>query len=284
MRNLPVPAGLIELSEKATTLPNALTTSVVSHRLTILMAKLCDIRVIFEQIRPSVDADLLSKAFALDAELEAFTKEFPMCFTYDIVVIRPGQTFKVSDSRQFPCIGNYRHSYTTWAIANQWNNYRYSRILLNELILDQLKQMIIHPGAVPPSPDFKDLCRRICGVVRKLALDICEAVPSVMELGQIRNGHNRSLMDGLALLFPLYVAATVDGPGTPVCDWIRDCLTTIGVSMGIDQALTLVRMLEREPVLTRVLKYLQEQDDSPVQTPIDAEMPNDFSTYSTQYS
>lgn len=283
MRSLPVPAGLIALSEKATTLPNASITSVVGHRLTVLMARLCDILVVYDKIKPDVDADLLSRAFALDAELEAFTNEFPVLFTYDIIDIPPGQSFKVSDSHQAPCFGNYRHVYTSWAVSNQWNNYRYARILLNEVILNQLEQMIVHPGATPPSPDFKDICRRVCRVVRKLARDICESVPSVMELGQVRNGRNRSLMDGLALLFPLFVAATVDGPGSPVRDWVRDCLTTIGVSMGIDQALTLAQMLQREPVLTRVLGHLQEQDNIHVETSIDAEMPYDFPTFNTQF-
>lgn len=248
------------------------------------MAKLCDMRVTFEQIRPNVDADLLSKAFALDAELEAFVNKFPTYFTYDIVVTSPGKSFKISDSHHLPYFGNCHHVYADWPTGNQLNNYRYCRILLNEMILSQLNEMVAHPGAVPPSADFKDLCRRVCGVVRKLSRDICESVPTVLQLGQLRNGRNRCLMDGLALLFPLYVAATVDGPGSPVCDWVRECLTIFGVGIGIEQALTLVQMLEKDTVFTRILDLLQEEDDAHVQAPVDAEMPYDFTTYNTPYS
>lgn len=271
------------LSEKAATLPNASIAAMVGHRLTVLMAKLCDIFAAYDKIRPDVDADLLSRAFALDAELEGFTNEFPMHFTYDIVDIPPGQSFKVSDTWHVPCFGTYRHVYSTWTLSNLWNNYRYSRILLNEVILNQLEQMVVHPVATPPSPDFKDLSHRVCRVIRKLAREICESVPSVMELGQVRNGRNRSLMDGLALLFPLFVAGTVDGTGSPVRDWVRDCLSTIGVSMGIEQALTLVQMLEKEPVLTRVLALLEEPGNTHVETSIDAEMSYDFPTFNTQF-
>ncbi|CRG89436.1 hypothetical protein PISL3812_06472 [Talaromyces islandicus] len=260
LSDIAVPAGLLVLSEKASILLKPSISNVVGHQLTILMAKLCDLRVMFVKTSPNVDADFLSKAFTLDAELEAFANEFSAYLTYDIVVTSPGKSFKVAESHELP------------------------RIMLNEMILDQLNEMVAHPGAGPPSPDFKNLCRRVCGVVRKLARNICESVPSVLTLGRLRNGRNRCQMEGLGLLYPLYLAGAVDGPRSPTGEWVRNCLTVFGVSLGIDQALTQARMLEHETVLTRVLDHLQEDDDDHVQAPIDAEMQYDFTAYNTQYS
>lgn len=271
-------------------LPGAPIASVVGHQLTVLVAKLCEIRALFQGVRSNVDAELLSKAFALDAELETFSNNFLGCFQYDIIATEPGELFEVFGSHFLPCFGKYRHSYTTRPVALLWNNYRYSRILLNDVILEQLHEMVAEPSAAPLFPDFKDIYLRICAVVRKLACEICESVPSVLELCQVRSGRNRSVTDGLTLLSPLFVAGSVDGPGKPVCDWVRMCLTCIGESMGIRQALTLGQMLKHEPAVTRILEFLQPQGDDLVEAPIDvdvdadADMPYDIPAYNTQCS
>ncbi|CRG88772.1 hypothetical protein PISL3812_05806 [Talaromyces islandicus] len=245
------PSELITLSEKATRLP-----------------EVCDLRIRHENNLKTIQTDLLSRSFALDSKIAALENTFPPESMYRIVAATPGQSFQVKgSSRIFPLDGSY-HIYAHWFLPNMWNNYRYARILTNEIILNQLKLMTVHQDGAKstvPTQEFKDICYRSCTLTRKLAHDICATVPYMLGLIDDHNkGQTKSAAGKLTLLFPLYVAANVDGPGSVMCDWAQDCLTKLGRGMGIDQALILVDMLWREDSMTAFVDAMREMDNVPM--------------------
>ncbi|PYH40499.1 Zn(II)2Cys6 transcription factor domain-containing protein [Aspergillus saccharolyticus JOP 1030-1] len=63
---------------------------------------------------------------------------------------------------------------------------------------------------------------------------------------------------GFTLLLPLYLAAVVDGVSSPVHSWAMKCLGIIGYEMGIQTAVSLLRVLEIEQGITR---WVESMDD-----------------------
>ncbi|KAH8699043.1 putative C6 finger domain protein [Talaromyces proteolyticus] len=258
LQRLPVPRRLIALSEKATKLPTATPITKAGHNLNVIMASVCDLRISHENHRSSINADLLSYAFALDSRIEDLKNNFSEDFMYETVTAAPETSFKLTESRRiFPLNGIY-HIYSSWGVTNVWNVYRYARILINEVILNQLRLMTTHPDADPPTQDLKDLCYRSCCLVRSLADDICASVPCLLQLVGSSDQLVKSSAGGLTILFPLFIAGGVDGPEHPKCRWAQECFRIVGRALGIDQALTLADMLPDEKPMTAFVDALNE--------------------------
>jgi hypothetical protein len=263
LKRYPYPPQLIALSEKAVGLPGATISTKIGYQLTCIMAEVCDLRICHENNLKTIKPDLLSRSFALDSRVEALESTFPPDSMYETVAAMPGQSFQVRDSRRILPLDQWYHIYPNWILPNMWNNYRYCRILLNEIILNQLELMTNHPDAEPPTQDFKNICYRSCNLTRKLAHDVCASVPYMLGLIDDHKGQTKSAAGKMTILFPLYIAANVDGPGSAMCVWAQDCLTKLGRGMGIDQALILADLLSHENSMTGFVDAMHGLDDSP---------------------
>lgn len=71
-------------------------------------------------------------------------------------------------------------------------------------------------------------------------------------MGDIENSlsgaspQTESFIGGFILLWPLYLAGVTEGKNHPMRKWATDCLELVGHSMGIDQALALIDVIETE--------------------------------------
>lgn len=263
LKRYPFPLELIALSEKITKLPGATISTIIGYQLTCIMAEVCDLRIRHENNLKTIQTDLLSRSLALDTKIEALENTFPPESMYETVTALPGQSFQVRGSRRIFPFDQCYHIYGNWLLPNMWNNYRYSRILVHEIILTQLKLMTTHPDANPPSQDFKNMCYRSCTLARKLARDVCASVPYTLGLIDEYKGQTKSAAGKMTILFPLYIAAYVDGPGSTMCDWAQDCLSKLGRGLGIDQALILSGLLWQEDSMTAFVDAMREQDGVP---------------------
>lgn len=269
LKRYPFPRELVAWSEKITRLPGATKHTIIGYELTCIMTELCDLRIRHEKSLDTIDTDLLSRSFALDSRIEALGKAFPPESMYETVAATPGQTFQIKDSSRISPLDDSYHVYGNWILPNMWNNYRVARILTNEIILNQLQLMTIdvdETSTFAPTQEFKGICYRSCNLTRKLAHDVCASVPYMLGIidGCSNKGQSKSTAGQMTILFPLYNAANVDGPGSTMCDWAQDCLTKIGRAFGIDQALVLVELLGQEISMTAFVDAMREMDGLPV--------------------
>lgn len=247
MNYYPIPSALLTLSEKAMSVPGAPYSFVVSHRMCSFISRVNDIRIEdLQSQRSNVDASLLTRAFALDSEIEAEMNALDPEYSANIRTATPGQYFGNSDFQLFPFERQY-YTYSSFYAGMIANHYRNGRILINEVILGRLQRMTTQRDFVA-TPEFKDLCYRLRDLVVKLAYGTFASVPYLCGFidGPNSKGHLVSTAGGVALLFPLYVAASVDGYGSASCHWVTRCFHMIGRHMGIDQALALAEILPVE--------------------------------------
>ena len=215
------------------------------------MAKLCDLRADMSSGIIKDNAQILSIALTIDSELAEFASNAPpSVFSYTIGNKTDGTPFHVTEDYDLSPYNGCFHIYQSFWACNFWNNYRYARIIVNDLILTELRSLAAQSEAVWNSSHFRDQCHSIRDLMRQCAADICATVP--YKLGAVVREEGRQHPSpiktgaGFTLLFPLYVAAVVDGYPSPTCTWIMKCFNIIGRVMGIDTALALIAVLPTE--------------------------------------
>ncbi|OKL64682.1 hypothetical protein UA08_01053 [Talaromyces atroroseus] len=254
-----IPPALLLLSEKATMLPNAPYMAKISHLLCVIMARISEIRIEdLRSQRPSLDTSILTRAFAVDSQIETMMELSPSQILPQIYTSAPGQFFGNAEYIA-PFEGVY-HTYESFSSAMAANHFRYSRLLILEVIFNRYQRMASHRDFIP-SPEFKDHCYWLRDLARALARDICATVPFFCGFIDASNPNLNgqklvSTAGGMALLFPLYVAASVDGYGSARSHWIARCFNLIGREMGIDQALALMEILPVEHGMTGFIDSL----------------------------
>jgi hypothetical protein len=217
--------------------------------MTVLISRLIDLRVEDRNEKSGRDFDsiIIPRAAALDSELEAMMNALPPEYAPKVHTLTPGQYFQHPKLRvQLTPLDGVYHEYQSFFHCSLQNIYRYGRIYAIEAILIRLERMTTQPDFVP-TPEFKDTCQRLCNISRQHARDICATTPFLCGfLGdQQKTGKSPFLTNpagGLASLFPLWAAVSVDGYGSATCRWVEKTFHIIGREMGIDQALALAQI------------------------------------------
>lgn len=263
MRYYPVPPTLLTISEKVATLPNMAFSSKISHQISVLICRINELRIENKDEKNSMDFDpiIIRRASALDSEVEAMINTLPPEYAPEVLTLAPGQYFEhpTLRVRLAPLDGVY-HKYQTFFHCSIQNISRYGRIYAIELILNRLERMTLQPNFIP-TPEFRETCRRLCSISRQQALGICATTPFLCGfLGdQQKAGKSPFLTNpagGLASLFPLWTAVSVDGHGSAMCCWIEKTFDMIGREMGIDQALAMRQITFLEKGTTRFVDRL----------------------------
>ena len=257
MKYYPVPQTLLTISEKVASLPNMAFSSKLSHEITVLICRINELRIENKDEKNSMDftSVIIRRASALDAELEAVMNTLPPEYAPEVHTLAPGQYFEhpTLPIRLAPLNGVY-HRYQSFLHSSMHNVSRYGRIFAIELILNRLERMTLQPDFIP-TPEFKETCHRLCNISRQHAQDICATIPFLCGFlgNQQKTGKSPFLTNptgGLACLFPLWTAVSVDGHGSATCRWIEKTYDMIGREMGIDQALALRQMTFHEKGMT----------------------------------
>jgi hypothetical protein len=155
-------------------------------------------------------------------------------------------------------IWNRRYDvYDTHWTAQIWNGMRSCRILLHEIIRDQL---LVASTAMMPiftEEESKERNQQSVLIMLTMQADILASIPSHMP----SNLHDRptSLMEssrGYFVLWPLYMAGVMDLTTQPIKTWVVERLRAIAKQIGIQQANVLAAIIEEH-------KYVAAWDTKP---------------------
>jgi len=261
-----VPLALLEWSSKAATMRPSFEGAAVDE-LTHLIVRLVNFRANVKNQVLIDSTEILSVAHELDLELTTWAHNLSPSWSYQTVTCRDDCFFRVSECDKLrPYNGRY-HVYRDLWMCNIWNNYRYARILVNEIILSQLQSQASRSTTLSYSRLFRDHCRSVRDAARGAAEDICYTAPCQLGVMPLENDETQcpsgpqSSIGGYALLWPLYIATIIDGNLHPLSRWVADCYRVIARNMGIDQAVALAMLLPTESGSAGWINDLDDESD-----------------------
>jgi hypothetical protein len=207
---------------------------------------------------------IITTACAIDNDYDLWAKTCPYQLIYQTMTLK---------ERSEEVFSDHYHVYPNLWVATVWNNYRAVRLLVNELILDQLCHLYLN------SPESALLWNDVCffenqvlasnTTLLQLCHDICATVP--FYLGFDPNADKRmpraipKAVSGNMLLWPLYTAGLTDLVSDMMRDWVAGRLRWISDVIGIRQAAPLAFSLRRKQ---DILKWQNEKEDDDVCSPI----------------
>lgn len=168
---------------------------------------------------------IIHQATALEAKLDAWEQLLPPCWYF---------TEKFSDN-DFHAFQIKSHQYNNFWIARMLSNYRWIRILINNLILFHL-----------PSSSSQRISS--LATIARLSTDICHSVSYFLENCIIEKGQVVPfpvLAGCLVIIFPLAVAGCAVGVGDEMHDWVITKLEMISIRMGILSAAYLIAKVRK---------------------------------------
>ncbi|KAL2050410.1 hypothetical protein ABVK25_009382 [Lepraria finkii] len=233
-RSAVIPPEVIEWSEYALQLE----TDIGSRReLAIfpIITRLCTLRCVIAKDTNN-DPAVLTIARGIDADLVEWADRFPTWLRY---------TTELSNDIE-NVLSGYYHVYPNVWVVGGWNLYRCARILTHEVIERWLSRNLTY--------DMAQL-RQSEAVLSKLNADICASVPCVfgqVDVNGLQTGYSYSprAATGTWILWPLYLAATMDTATPTTRAWVINQLDKVGRTMGIQQAISLAAVLRAQKEIT----------------------------------
>ena len=201
---------------------------------------------------------IISTACALDAECAEWVRKCPFQYIYTTATLK---------QRSDEVFSDHYHVYANIWIATIWNNYRCIRILINELIIDQLKYLFrFNPQSTLLWDDsclYENQILASNSTLLQLCHDICSSVPYFLGFNPDLRPNERPVpktVGGNLLIWPLYTAAVTGMVSDLMREWVADRLRWISEIMGIRQAAPLALSLARKQDIL-VWESGETQDD-----------------------
>ena len=201
--------------------------------LTDIYAELCVLQADLSDGKKD-SAALLAHAMTIDADMNEWAVKCPTRCCWKAIGVKG------------PCedvLGNHWDLYRDVGVAFAWNNHRTMRILVNEIIIEQLSRLIEclpTPRFQPPLEDQISYSRRM---IDRLARKICTSVPFYLGRKEAPNDSSydnffqpQLAVHGRALIWPLYVAGSTCKASDPMRQWIVARLEHIAEKMAIPKA------------------------------------------------
>lgn len=227
----------------------ALRTAVENHvdsnnpkwRLGGLMVDFVELRQAAED--QAIDSyEIMQLAKWLDDDFSALADNMPPSWQYE----------RVSTGVHSPRVyGNSYHIYRDVHVTQTWNVLRLTRILINEIILDQRVHFLANPPSFStPSHLTKDW-EAAEQSTNRLINDICGSVPQYTGLDTITltkyhaNPREQIRMSCYTLLFPLFVAAQSTWTAPCIREWIMVQLRHMSREINVRNAELILTVLKR---------------------------------------
>jgi hypothetical protein len=241
----------------------------IGNRLIMIIGNLSNLRADIHAKVFDNPQDVLTTACAIEADLIAWLASLPPEFTYTSHTVSPLDRVFEQRCRGILPYHNEYHVYPELWVCNCWANYRCARILVSEIILSHVHKLSASSPNSALSEDFRLHCKSLRATTSRLGADICRSVP--FHLGacnsqvpaDVPQMPPESYLGGLMLLWPLYLAAMVEGPTHPQRRWVVNCLSMIGHTMGLDQALALMDILAADPGMFHSAEIYGDAADPP---------------------
>ena len=249
-RDKAIPPEFMEWADRALEFDNSTSTK-REVELFQIVARLCNLRSVVHRSKESSLRDPLVLLLArdIDSDLIEFVDAFPARLGYTT------RSCKVSEN----VLSDHYHVYPNTWIVSAWSLYRTARIMIHELILDWLSRNPDHGNLATQRRESEMLLAR-------LNADICASVPFI--LGDIEPeagaaSHPRAA-GGIAMVWPLYLAATMDTATQSTRDWVITRLDKLGHIMGIQQAVTLAHVLKTQKHITAWARFESTRPDEEI--------------------
>jgi hypothetical protein len=199
-----------------------------------IVSRFVDLRASFKS-RLLADADtIISQVTTLDAELDMWELLLPDRWRYEVE--------RHPKESEFVYQG-ISHQYCDFWIARMHNNHRWSRILVNELLL-------VHIANMRSLPDIARRKEKSLPIISRLAMDICSSVSNLVVRANIIYMGQKEPMSVLSacllILFPLCVAGSTIGVSDGLHEWAVRILGIIGDRMGVSQALSMIAWTKQQ--------------------------------------
>ena len=185
--------------------------------------------------------NVVSTCMALDGEMTGWASAFFLDHPYSTVVVRE-PTEEI--------LSHHYHIYAEWWLATIWNQYRTIRILINEIIFDQLvhfERQLSDAARSNLGQAFYDQLNHAKRTMNDMSRDICASVPLYLGYPGQGEGDTRPMPQaawGNFLRWPLFVAAEPRVIPNYTRTWVMGRLNKIAQDMGIRQATILVDLLK----------------------------------------
>ena len=217
------------------------------HHLFLIIARLCALRATADSFHNN-SIRVITLANLIDSDLEDWKNCLPPAFLYSI---------SWSTNTEYVFSGTYHVYNNTWAVG-VLNIYRCARILTQQVITRWLSRNTMPNAALNESQR-----RRSKDLLAKFAHEICASVPFIVGASEssIYSLRRQSAATAIGLLWPLYLAATMDLQITGMRAWIITRLELIGLTMGVKQAESLAYVLRTKEEITSWDKYETTQAD-----------------------
>lgn len=205
--------------------------------------------------------EIIRTALKIDADMVSLMISVPPLWKYVTVNVPTINGKPISQSFW----GDSYHIYHSISASSIWNNYRAARIIIQELIIDTIKDLetLTNDGISCPQRSY--LVNQARQTVLQLVEDICASVPYILGMVIEDSGHleasgsselspgidmrvtSSSLQitgaGGLTIMWPLLVAGNSEASNSDLRKWITTYLDKIGHSMGINQALAMSKLI-----------------------------------------
>lgn len=200
------------------------------------MGRLCTLRATLDRANNN-DTGVITLANFIDSDLEEWKNSLPPAFFY---------TVRYSADSENVFSGTYHVYCSTWATA-VWNVYRCARIMTHNVISDWLNR------TSSPNRAFDESLRSKSELVfANLAYDICASAPFILGTSDSARSASQPprAAAGASLLWPFYLAATMEQQYTGMRAWVITRLEFIGRHLGIKQAESLANVLRIKKEIT----------------------------------
>ncbi|CAI7570865.1 unnamed protein product [Penicillium bialowiezense] len=226
----------------------------IIDEVSIIVVRLNDLCAALKDGTLTQPSEIIRCTLNLDADLVSLLLTAPPAWSYTTVKV------PIVDGQPITNLvwGDNYHVYRNLAVSSMWNNARSARILMHEMILEAVKLLEDSSPANSGFHHSQVLANQSRDAARRLVDDICASVPFHMGMGIDNNydwngsGHESTVIPpsfeisgagGVALMWPLLIAANCGLASLELRQWITRCLEKIGHSMGIHQALAMAQIL-----------------------------------------
>jgi hypothetical protein len=170
--------------------------------------------------------DIREAALVMDSELEAWRGTLEPKWLYGVI--------NVEDNSSGTYFNSQRHTYHSLWAAQNWNNWRTLRILINKLVLEH------DPGS---SAADDNQSTTSLSIIHRYSTEVCISAPDFMgsprkssKLIGIRELNLNASIGSGALIWPLFVVAGEQLNATRERLWAVEHLRRLNSVMGIRQA------------------------------------------------
>jgi Fungal specific transcription factor domain len=228
-RRLRMPPDLLFLMSQASPVVDAANPNMRFGGFAAIVDAFTNLRADIEDGHITEPASIIRTAREVDERARVLASNLPAACLYDIVDLSTNDA-AVFDKKY--------HIYKDHRVAQQWNTIRMTRLLLHEIIYDNLIR--------PELPSYLSLCNHFTQSARHMASEILASVPQFTEFSPMGNPlFSATIASSCFLIWPLELVASSPLSTTSMRVYAIGRLRYMGVEMKVRQALEVVEKLEQ---------------------------------------